>query len=89
MKFKTPCLAGEFHNTRNTTVRFAKKKFQHLARPSHSEQLGVLANWTDPYDERLFAAVSDRFWREVEEYGVTLAACRRVCPYASLFKTWK
>ena len=71
LKFKTPCLANEFLDTRPTNYSASSTSSQARA---ESKPL-----FHDSADLRVYAAVQLRFWREVAQYGATPDRCKRCC----------
>ena len=76
LKFKTPCLASEFLDTRPTNYSASSQ--------ARSESKPLVR---DTADLAVYAAVQLRFWREVAQYGATPDRCKRCCATSAGVRT--
>jgi hypothetical protein len=64
------CSRQEMSNSRKNGNRGVEEEWS----------VSELNGYVDPYDNKLYQAVTDRFWKDVREQNLTKEKCHRTCP---------
>eukprot|EP00927_Polykrikos_kofoidii_P006760 TRINITY_DN12739_c0_g1_i1.p1 TRINITY_DN12739_c0_g1~~TRINITY_DN12739_c0_g1_i1.p1 ORF type:complete len:349 (+),score=26.99 TRINITY_DN12739_c0_g1_i1:42-1088(+) len=76
--FGTKCLEVEFMSMRPGRYPGGEEK--------QKQDLAVLKELGDPWDEPVYKAVTRRFWSDVRKYDLHPSTCKKICPFAPDFK---